>query len=219
MTRIIILKRAPKKPAPPTRRTPEVDAGKELTATRRAGGVFTRPLVRQASIESFRKLDPRAVARKPVMFVVEVGAVITTIVMLQQILTRTGNAGFTFQISLWLWLTVVFANFAEAIAEARGKAQADTLRATKRETPARRLQHGREETVPSSALRKGDIVLVRKGDIIPSDGEVIEGVAYVNEAAITGQSAPVLKEPGTDIHSSVTGGTQIVSDALTIKKT
>ena len=204
---------------PPSRRTPEVDEGKELAASRKsgAGSIFQGPLVRAAIVESVRKLDPRAVAKNPVMFVVEVGAAITTIVLVQQIATRTGNIGFTLQITLWLWFTVLFANFAEAMAEARGKAQADTLRATKKETPARRLRDGREETVSSSELRKGDIVLVREGEIIPGDGEVVEGVAYVNEAAITGESAPVLKEPGTDIRSSVTGGTQIVSDHLKIE--
>jgi K+-transporting ATPase ATPase B chain len=204
---------------PPSTRTPETDEGKELTATRKsgAGSLFQGPLVRAAIRESFRKLDPRGVARNPVMFVVEIGAAITTIVLLQQIATRTGNIGFTLQITLWLWFTVVFANFAEAMAEARGKAQADTLRATKKETQARRIRDGREEMVSSSELRKGDIVLVRENEIIPGDGEVIDGVAYVNEAAITGESAPVLKEPGTDIRSSVTGGTQVVSDTLRIQ--
>jgi K+-transporting ATPase ATPase B chain len=204
---------------PPARRTPEVDEGKELAATRRtgAGSIFQGPLVRAAIAESFRKLDPRLVAKNPVMFVVEIGALITTIILVQEIVTAAGGIGFTLQITLWLWFTVLFANFAEAMAEARGKAQADTLRATKKETPARRLRDGREEMVSSSDLRKGDIVLVREGEIIPGDGEVAEGVAYVNEAAITGESAPVLKEPGTDIRSSVTGGTQIVSDHLKIE--
>jgi potassium-transporting ATPase ATP-binding subunit len=204
---------------PPTRRTPEVDEGKELAATRRAGAgsIFSSPLVRGAIRDSFRKLDPRAVARNPVVFVVEIGAAITTILLLQQIIMGSGTVGFTLQISLWLWFTVLFADFAEAMAEARGKAQADTLRATKRDTPARRLRDGREETVSSSDLRKGDVVLVREGEIIPGDGEVVEGVAYVNEAAITGESAPVLKEPGTDVRSSVTGGTQVVSDHLRIR--
>src|SRR5437868_4810648 len=171
---------------PPSTRTPETDEGKELTATRKsgAGSLFQGPLVRAAIRESFKKLDPRAVARNPVMFVVEVGAAITTIVLLQQVATRTGNVGFTLQITLWLWFTVVFANFAEAMAEARGKAQADTLRATKKETPARRIRDGREEMISSSDLRKGDVILVREGEIISGDGEVVEGVAYVNEAAI-----------------------------------
>jgi K+-transporting ATPase ATPase B chain len=204
---------------PPARRTPETDEGKELTATRKAGAgsIFQGPLVRAAMGQSLVKLEPRLVAKNPVMFAVEVGAAITTMVMLQQIVTGTGNVGFTLQITLWLLFTVVFANFAEAMAEARGKAQADTLRATKRETPARRMRNGREEMISSSDLRKGDVVLVREGEIIPGDGEVLEGVAYVNEAAITGESAPVLKEPGTDIRSSVTGGTQVVSDHLRIE--
>jgi K+-transporting ATPase ATPase B chain len=129
---------------PPTRRTPETDEGKELTAARKAGAgsIFAGPLVRAAIRESFIKVNPMVVARNPVMFVVEVGAAITTIVLLQQMFTRTGNVGFTLQITLWLWFTVLFANVAEAMAEARGKAQADTLRATKKETPARRVHEG-----------------------------------------------------------------------------
>ncbi len=202
---------------PPTRRTPETDEMKELAARRLGGrGLFTRALVRRAVAESFRKLDPRLVARNPVMFVVEIGAVITTIVTAQQLATAAPGWGFSLQITLWLWFTVLFANVAEAMAEARGKAQADTLRATKKETPARRLRDGREEMVSSSDLRKGDIILVREGEIVPGDGEVVEGVAYVNEAAITGESAPVLKEPGTDVRSSVTGGTQVVSDSIKV---
>jgi K+-transporting ATPase ATPase B chain len=151
------------------------------------------------------------------MFVVEIGAVITTIVTARQLITGSGNVGFSLQITAWLWFTVLFANFAEAMAEARGKAQADTLRATKQDTPARVLRNGAEEMMSSSLLRQGYIVLVREGEMIPSDGEVLEGTAYVNEAAITGESAPVLKEPGTDVRSSVTGGTQVVSDWLKIR--
>src|SRR6267143_7170798 len=157
---------------PPTRRTPEVDEGKELAATRKAGtgSIFQGPLIRAAIRESFVKLNPRLVARNPVMFVVEVGSTITTLVMIQQIVTGTGNIGFTLQISLWLWFTVLFANFAEAMAEARGKAQADTLRATKKETFARRIRDNREEMISSTDLRKGDMIVVREGEIIPSDG-------------------------------------------------
>ena len=205
---------------PPPRRTPETDEMKELAAARmRATGIWSGPLVRRAATASFAKLDPRLVARNPVMFVVEIGAVVTTCITAQQIVTRSGDIGFSLQISAWLWFTVLFANFAEAMAEARGKAQADTLRATKRETPARLLRNAREEMVSSSQLRRGDVVLVRENELIPGDGEVIEGVAYVNEAAITGESAPVLKEPGTDVRSTVTGGTQVVSDWLKVRVT
>src|SRR5262245_15936855 len=187
---------------------------KELVQRRvRATPIWAGPLVRRAVGASFRKLDPRVQARNPVMFVVEVGAALTTVI------TVLNYGGFALQVTLWLWFTVLFANFAEAMAEARGQAQADTLRATRRDTTARRLVDGREEAVASSQLRSGDVVLVREGEFVPGDGEVVEGVAYVNEAAITGESAPVLKEPGTDIRSSVTGGTQVVSDWLKIRIT
>jgi K+-transporting ATPase ATPase B chain len=203
---------------PPTRRTPETEDMKELAALRRGrAAIFAPELLRGAAGQSFAKLDPRHLIGNPVMFVVGVGAVLTTYVTVTQLLA--GNAGWAFslQISIWLWFTVLFANFAEAMAEARGRAQAGTLRATQKETPARRLRDGVEETVSSSQLRRGDLLIVREGELIPGDGEVVEGVAYVNEAAITGESAPVLKEPGTDIRSSVTGGTQIVSDWLKIR--
>jgi K+-transporting ATPase ATPase B chain len=204
---------------PPLVRTPETDEMKSLTASRRAGArVWTWPLVRSAAVQSVRKLDPRWLVRNPVMFVVEIGSVLTTFWAFRD-LFQGKDVGFDFQITAWLWFTVLFANFAEAMAEARGKAQADTLRATKKDTPARRLRNGAEEMVPSSQLRRGDIVLIREGEIIPGDGEVVEGIAYVNEAAITGESAPVLKEPGTDIRSGVTGGTQVVSDWLKIRIT
>jgi K+-transporting ATPase ATPase B chain len=205
---------------PPTRRTPETDAWKTGNAARRAGrGLWSGPLVRTAIAQSFVKLDPRVLARNQVMFVCAIGSVVTTVATVGQLLSGSPSFGFSLQVTVWLWFTVLFANFAEALAEARGRAQADTLRATKHETPARRLRDGREEQVMSSTLRSGDLVLVNDGELIPADGEVIEGVAYVNEAAITGESAPVLKEPGTDIHSSVTGGTQLVSDHLVIRVT
>ncbi len=192
-----------------------------MTEQRQGRSAFTGDMVRRAIGDSFRKLDPRLMAKNPVMFVVEVGSVITTVAMVQAIATGAGsplgNTGFIVQTTLWLWFTVLFANFAEAMAEARGRAQADTLRRTNKDTSAKRLRNpsGREfETVSSSVLRKGDLVLIEENDVVPSDGEVVQGVAYVNEAAITGESAPVLKEPGTDIRSSVTGGTQVVSDWL-----
>ncbi|HET9017402.1 MAG TPA: potassium-transporting ATPase subunit KdpB [Thermomicrobiaceae bacterium] len=206
---------------PPTERSPETDAMKEISARRRAGSsVWTWQYIRPALVGAMRKLDPRWMVKSPVMFVVEIGSAVTTVVMLKDLIAgpRAG-AGFVVQITLWLWFTVLFANFAEALAEARGKAQADTLRATRKATPARRLVGEREETISSSDLRKGDLVLVREGETIPSDGDVVAGVAYVNEAAITGESAPVLKEPGTDIRSTVTGGTQVTSDWLRIRIT
>jgi potassium-transporting ATPase ATP-binding subunit len=205
---------------PPTGRTPETDAWKATAAERRAGGgLWQGPLIRTAVVQSFAKLDPRQLARNQVMFVCAIGSVVTTVATIGQIAAGDTAAGFSLQVTVWLWFTVLFANFAEALAEARGRAQADTLRATRRDTPARRMNTGRPEMTTSTALRRGDLVLVNECELIPGDGEVVEGVAYVNEAAITGESAPVLKEPGTDIHSSVTGGTQVVSDHLLIRIT
>jgi K+-transporting ATPase ATPase B chain len=158
--------------------------------------------------------------RNPVMFVVEVGAAMTTFIFMKEAATGGSDVGFLGQLTVWLWFTVLFANFAEAMAEGRGKAQADTLRRTRTETTARRiLADGREEVIPAGQLRPNDIVRVDANETVPNDGEVIDGVAFVSEAAITGESAPVLKEPGTDIRSSVTGGTTVVSDWLTIRIT
>ncbi|HEX7103524.1 MAG TPA: potassium-transporting ATPase subunit KdpB [Nitrolancea sp.] len=185
-----------------------------------SSSIWTWRLIRPALSMSLRKLDPRWMIKSPVMFVVEIGSVITTFVALRQLLLGPRDQfGFVVQITLWLWFTVLFANFAEALAEARGKAQAASMRATRRETPACRIRDGREEIISSNDLRKGDVILVREGELIPSDGDVIEGIAYVNEAAITGESAPVLKEPGTDIRSTVTGGTQVTSDWLKVRIT
>ncbi len=171
--------------------------------------------------DAFRKLDPRSLARNPVMFVVAVVSLLTTILFLKDLATGGIDLGFTFQIVLWLWFTVLFANFAEAVAEGRGKAQADSLRRTRTETQAKLLS-GEDRTqfrlVPGTALKVGDVVLVEAGDIIPSDGEVIEGVASVNEAAITGESAPVIRESGGD-RSAVTGGTQVLSDWIRVRIT
>ncbi|MCL6648648.1 MAG: potassium-transporting ATPase subunit KdpB [Chloroflexi bacterium] len=209
---------------PPLIRTAETDEMKALVQRRLQGASpWSGPLLRRALGDAFRKLDPRQLIANPVIFVVEVGALLTTLATLAQLFapdpSQRAGIGFGLQISLWLWFTVLFATFAEALAEARGKAQAETLRATKKETPARRLRAGQPEVVTSSQLRKGDIVLVEAGETIPADGEVIAGIAYVNEAAITGESAPVLKEPGTDIRSAVTAGTQVVSDSITIRVT
>jgi K+-transporting ATPase ATPase B chain len=170
---------------------------------------------------AFGKLDPRTLAKNPVIFVLEIVTVLTTVLLGRDVLTGAGNLGFTFQIVLWLWFTVLFANFAEAVAEGRGKAQADALRRTRTETQAKLLSvaNSRDYTlVPGNRLKVGDIVLVEAGDIIPSDGEVIEGVASVNEAAITGESAPVIREAGGD-RSAVTGGTQVLSDWIRVRVT
>jgi potassium-transporting ATPase ATP-binding subunit len=191
----------------------------------RPRGVLDPDLLRAAVPHAFRKLDPRLLIRNPVMFVVEVTAVLVTLIWLGnisglQITPGTSSTGFQLQIAIWLWFTVLFATYAEAVAEARGRAQAATLRKTRSETQAhRRRADGTLELVGSSELRKGHIIVVEEGETIPGDGDVIEGVGFVNEAAITGESAPVLKEPGTDIRSSVTGGTTLVSDRLVIRVT
>ena len=195
---------------------------KEFAQTRRRGvSAWNSQLVKHAALQSFPKLDPRAMVKNPVMFVVEIGSVLTTLVLIQGLFGLAEvNLLFVTQLTLWLWFTVLFANFAEAMAEARGKAQADTLRRTRRDTPAKRLRRdGSIETINSTNLRKGDVVIVEAEDLVPSDGTVIDGVAYVNEAAITGESAPVLKEPGSDVASSVTGGTQVISDWIKVEIT
>jgi K+-transporting ATPase ATPase B chain len=167
------------------------------------------------------KLDPRTLAKNPIIFVLEIVTLLTTVLLVRDLITGSENMGFTFQIVLWLWFTVLFANFAEAVAEGRGKAQADALRRTRTETQAKLLSaaNAKDYTlVPGNQLKVGDIVLVEAGDIIPSDGEVIEGVASVNEAAITGESAPVIREAGGD-RSAVTGGTQVLSDWIRVRVT
>jgi K+-transporting ATPase ATPase B chain len=184
--------------------------------------LFDPPIVRRAVREAFAKLNPRHMVRNPVMFVVLIGSALTTLVLVQDLIAGTGQAAFTLQLALWLWFTVLFANFAEAMAEGRGKAQAETLRASRTLTHARRLDspddHLAFELVPATALRKGDYVLCTPGDMIPSDGEVVEGVASVDESAITGESAPVIRESGGD-RSAVTGGTHVLSDWLVIRIT
>src|SRR5262245_60805997 len=185
----------------------------------RARPLFDPEILRRATKESFIKLNPRIVARNPVMFVVEVGAALTTVFVIKDAVTGTGGLLFGIQIALWLWFTVLFANFAEAMAEARGKAQADNLRKTKTETIAKRVvTAGRTEQVGASTLRAGDIVMCEPGDIIPGDGEVIEGVASVDESVITGESAPVIRESGGD-RSAVTGGTRVLSDWIKVRIT
>ena len=173
----------------------------------------------QALVDSLRKLDPRWMVKNPVMFVVEVGSVLTSALLIVNFLHHSPEFGFNLQITLWLWFTVLFANFAEAMAEGRGKAQADTLRKAKGETVAKRYKDdGSFEEVISGALRAGDVIYVEAGNYIAGDGEVIEGVASVDESAITGESAPVIREAGGD-RSAVTGGTKVLSDWIKVKIT
>jgi len=186
---------------------------------RRARPLFDPPIVKRAVWDSFVKLKPATMMKNPVMFVVEVGAALTTVLVFRDWRAGAPDLGFTFQITLWLWFTVLFANFAEAMAEGRGKAQADTLRKTKTETVGHRLKNGGKlEEVAASQLRQGDIVVCGPNDIIPGDGEVIEGIASVDESAITGESAPVIRESGGD-RSAVTGGTKVLSDQIKIRIT
>ena len=176
-------------------------------------------MIFRAVVDSFRKLNPRAMVKNPVMFVVEVGAVLTSVQLAWNASHHAGQFSFGLQITLWLWFTVLFANFAEAMAEGRGKAQADTLRKARAETEAHLLRaDGSTEVVASSKLRSGDVVLVTVNQFIPGDGEVIEGVASVDESAITGESAPVIRESGGD-RSAVTGGTRVLSDEIKVRIT
>ena len=185
----------------------------------RSRPLFDPEIVRRATAASFAKLNPITLLKNPVMFVVEVGAALTTIFLIRDIFTGGAALGFQAQIAVWLWFTVLFANFAEAMAEARGKAQADSLRKTKTDAIAKRVSSGGKiEQVPASALRAGDVVICDARDLIPGDGEVIEGIATVDESVITGESAPVIRESGGD-RSAVTGGTRVLSDQIKIKIT
>ncbi|HEY2164188.1 MAG TPA: potassium-transporting ATPase subunit B, partial [Gemmatimonadaceae bacterium] len=187
--------------------------------------LFDPPIVRRAIRDAIRKLDPRHMVRNPVMFVVLVGSAYTTVVFIRDLAEGRGDWGFTLQLALWLWFTVVFANFAEAMAEGRGKAQADTLRKSRTQTMAKRLatKNGhfdstKYENVNGESLHRGDLVVCLPGDIIPGDGEVVDGVASVDESAITGESAPVIRESGGD-RSAVTGGTRVLSDYIVVRIT
>jgi K+-transporting ATPase ATPase B chain len=179
--------------------------------------LFTREIAVQALKDSFIKLNPGVLIKNPVIFIVGIGALMTTIVVFADIF-KGHFSNFDFQITIWLWFTVLFANFAEAVAEGRGKAQADSLRKSRTQTKARKLVHGKEEIVPANDLRKGDTVVCDAGDIIPADGDAIDGIASVDESAITGESAPVIRESGGD-RCAVTGGTKVISDRITIKVT
>src|ERR1035437_6240920 len=181
--------------------------------------LWNKEIMAQALVDSVRKLDPRGMVKNPVMFVVEVGSVLTTALLIDNSINHRAGFGFNLQITLWLWFTVLFANFAEAMAEGRGKAQADTLRKAKGETIAQRYTaDGGFEEVASGLLRSGDVIYVPAGKYIAGDGEVIEGVASVDESAITGESAPVIRECGGD-RSAVTGGTKVLSDWIKVRIT
>ena len=192
-----------------------------MTAQTNAQSLFTGPLMTAAIRDAFIKLDPRKLIRNPVMFVTAIVAALSTVLWLRGLAGGTGNPAFEGQLVFWLWLTVLFGNFAEAIAEGRGKAQAASLRATKADLQARRLVNGDEHAwriVGANLLEIGDIVLVESGELIPADGEVIEGIASINEAAITGESAPVIREAGGD-RSAVTAGTRVLSDSVKVRVT
>ena len=198
-----------------------IDPGTVAPRRVRAVSAFEPAVLRQAALDALRKLAPQIMVRNPVMFVVEVGAILTTLIWLRDLLTTQATAApgwFTGNVAAWLWFTVLFANFAEALAEGRGKAQAAAMRGLRQEMMARRVRDGRVEVVSASQLRKGDEVAVNAGELIPGDGTVIEGIASVDESAVTGESAPVIRESGGD-RSSVTGGTRVLSDRVVISIT
>lgn len=176
-----------------------------------------RGLFKTAIKDALKKLHPRTQLGNPVMFVVLVGALLTSLSFIKK-LVEGYFSGFEFQIALWLWFTVIFANFAEAMAEGRGKAQAESLKKDRKQIIARKIENGREIEVPATSLKKGDLVVCEANQIIPADGEVIEGIAAVDESAVTGESAPVIRESGGD-RSAVTGGTRVISDRIVIKIT
>src|ERR1700756_2775700 len=183
--------------------------------TQKPASLFDWNIVGPAIGDALRKLNPRLMVKNPVMFVTMVCAALTTVGIFT---AEPGLRGFVTQLAIWLWFTVLFANFAEAVAEGRGKEQAASLRRARRDTVARRLRNGREEKVPAPALQKGDLVVCEAGDIIPADGDVVEGIASVDEAAITGESAPVIREAGGD-RCAVTGGTKVLSDWIKVSIT
>jgi K+-transporting ATPase ATPase B chain len=202
-------------------RAPAQTFGEPLVHRRRGVAGVSPSILFTATGDAFRKLDPRTLIRNPVMFVVEIVSMLTTILVIKGLITGDHNMGFAAHIAFWLWFTVVFANFAEAVAEGRGKAQAENLRRTRTQTMAKRLVTASERDftlVPAPDLKLNDIVLVESGDLIPSDGDVIEGLASVDESAITGESAPVIRESGGD-RSAVTGGTRVLSDWVKVRIT
>src|ERR1700674_3226400 len=208
-------------PAPPTPAAPTSVDETALIPKKlvRARPLFDPEILRRAAKDSIFKLNPATLMKNPVIFVVEIGAALVLLFLLRDIATGAGRIGFELQIDVWLWFTVLFATFAEAMAEARGKAQAESMRKTRTDTIANRVaEGGRFEKVSSSKLRAGDVVACSAGEVIPGDGEVIEGIATVDESVITGESAPVIRESGGD-RSAVTGGTRVLSDRIVVRIT
>jgi K+-transporting ATPase ATPase B chain len=194
-------------------------ASRRIERRPQSRSLFDRAIISRAVADSFAKLDPRWQARNPVMFIVEIGALVTSLFWVRDLITHNtqpGITGFDLAISLWLWFTVIFANFAEAVAEGRGKAQADFLRRTKTDTQARKIIDGKPVMVSANELRKGDLIRIEPNELIAGDGDVVEGAASVDESAITGESAPVIRESGGD-RSAVTGGTRVLSDYIVVK--
>lgn len=190
---------------------------RDRQASRRPS-LFEGELVRIAFFRSFAMLNPKIMMRNPVMFVTEIGALLTTLTFVMDALGSSPSMAYTLAVTVILWATVLFANFAEALAEARGKAQANTLKRTRSKTVAKKLVDGKPVEVMSDMLKQGDLVVVSAGEFIPTDGEVVEGAASVDESAITGESAPVVREAGGD-RSGVTGGTRVLSDSITVRIT
>ena len=191
-----------------------------MTRQDKSPSMFDAAILKPAVVESFRKLDPRELVKNPVMFTVEMVALVATVIMVRDTIGGAPHIGFEIQIVAWLWVTVLFATFAEAVAEGRGKAQADTLRRMRSETMAKLLLGVDDmfEPVRAHTLKVGDKVLVEAGDLVPGDGEIYEGVATIDESAITGKSAPVIREAGGD-RSAVTGGTKVLSDRIKVRIT
>src|SRR5215475_1581028 len=209
----------PPSPPPPISPSPIDESSLIPKKLVRARPLLDPEILQRALKDAVLKLNPVTLMKNPVIFVVEVGAALTLLFLVRDVIVGASGLGFELQIVLWLWFTVLFATFAEAMAEARGKAQAESLRKTRTDTTANRVtESGRAEQISSSKLRAGDVVICSAGEIIPGDGEVIEGVATVDEAVITGESAPVIRESGGD-RSAVTGGTRVLSDQIKIKIT
>src|SRR5258708_38870284 len=185
---------------------------------KKSKSIWDAKIATRAFWDSFAKLNPRTLMKNPVMFVVEIGAALLTVQLVRNAINHTHGFGFEFQITLWLWFTCLFANFAEAMAEGRGKAHADALRKMRTKTMVRKLVKGQEASTHAAELKIGDLFVCEAGDTIPADGEIVEGIATADESALTGESAPVIRESGGD-RSAVTGGTKVISDRIVVRVT